>query len=97
MVKLRDAIGNTKNQAIQNNKYTNIFDSTGQSIKKPSFQENWQVENCSEVWSVRQAIMNGAEWKKISFKCIDIKTDRNWSPCENCKKTFSELLKSGEE
>ena len=70
MVKLRDAISNTKNQAIQNNKYTNIADSTGQPIKKPSFQKKWQVENCAEVWSVRQAIMNGAEWKNISFRCI---------------------------
>ena len=77
MVKLRDAISNTKNEAIQNNKYTNIADSTGQSIKKPSFQKKWQVENCAEIWSVRQAIMNGAVWDNISFRCIDIRTDMN--------------------
>lgn len=39
MEKLRNAINNTKNEAVKNNKYTNIPDSTGQStIKKPSFQ-----------------------------------------------------------
>ena len=92
MVKLRDAIGNTKNQAIQNNKYTNIFDSTGQSIKKPSLQKKWQVENCAEIWSVRQAIMNGAEWENISFKCINIDDGVYWKPCENCKETFKELI-----
>jgi hypothetical protein len=97
MVKLRDAIGNTKNQAIQNNKYTNIFDSTGQSIKKPSFQENWQVENCAEIWSVRQAIMNGAEWKNISFRCINIDNGIYRYPCENCKVTFKDLIDKGEE
>lgn len=92
MAKLRDAIGNTKNEAIQNNKYTNIPDSTGQSIKKPSFQENWQVENCAEIWSVRQAIMNGAEWKNISFRCINIEDGVYWKPCANCKETFKELI-----
>ena len=92
MVKLRGAISNTKNKAIQNNKYTNIFDSTGQSIKKPSFQENWQVENCAEIWSVRQAIMSGAEWKNISFRCINIEDGVYWKPCANCKETFKELI-----
>lgn len=92
MVKLREAISNTKNEAIQNNKYTNIADSTGQSIKKPSFQKKWQVENCAEIWSVRQAIMNGAEWENISFKCINIDDGVYWKPCENCKETFKELI-----
>ena len=95
MTKLRDAIELTKNKAVKDNRYTDLFGKS--ELEKPSYQKTWRVENCAEVWSVRQAIMNGAEWKNISFKCIDIKTDRNWSPCENCKKTFSELLKSGEE
>ena len=95
MVKLRDAIELTKNKAVKDNKYTDLFGKS--ELEKPSYQKSWRVENCAEVWSVRQALMNGAVWDNISFKCIDIKTDRNWSPCENCKKTFSELLKSGEE
>ena len=62
MKKLSAAIDNTKKlaeAANSNNQYNN-----------PSFANEWNVENCAEVWSVRQAIMNGAEWKKMSFKSI---------------------------
>ena len=75
MVKLRDAIELTKNKAVKDNRYTDLFGKS--ELEKPSYQKSWRVENCSEVWSVRQAIMNGAVWDNISFRCIDIRTDMN--------------------
>lgn len=89
MNKLSNAIDKTKKQAIENgevNQYGN-----------PSLQKGWNVENCAEVWSVRQAIMNGADWNDIAFKCIDVKYDIYWTPCKNCEKTFAELLNLGGE
>ena len=95
MVKLRDAIELTKNKAVKDNRYTDLFGKS--ELEKPSYQKSWRVENCAEVWSVRQAIMNGAEWENISFRCINID---NWIyryPCENCKITFKDLIDKGEE
>ncbi len=88
MKKLSAAIDNTKKlaeAANSNNQYNN-----------PSFANEWNVENCAEVWSVRQAIMNGAEWKKMSFKCINIDDGVYWNLCKNCEKTFKELIDKGE-
>ena len=90
MVKLRDAIELTKNKAVKDNRYTELFGKS--ELEKPSYQKTWRVENCAEVWSVRQAIMNGAEWENISFKCINIDDGAYWKPCRNCEKTFEELI-----
>ena len=89
MVKLRDAIKHTKESATSINAYN--------EFGNPSFEDRWNVENCSEVWSVRQAIMNGAVWDNISFRCIDIRTDMNKPPCSNCQITFEKLYEIGEE
>lgn len=89
MNKLSNAIDKTKKQAIENgevNQYGN-----------PSLQKGWNVENCAEVWSVRQAIMNGAKFDDLEYKCVFKKDGRYASPCENCLHTFSELKNSGQE
>ena len=95
MVKLRDAIELTKNKAVKDNRYTDLFGKS--ELEKPSYQKSWRVENCAEVWSVRQAIMNGAEWENISFRCINIDNGIYRYPCENCKITFKDLIDKGEE
>lgn len=95
MVKLRDAIELTKNKAVKDNRYTDLFGKS--ELEKPSYQKTWRVENCAEIWSVRQAIMNGAEWKNISFRCINIDNGIYRYPCENCKVTFKDLIDKGEE
>lgn len=94
MVKLRDAIELTKNKAVKDNRYTDLFCKS--ELEKPSYQKSWRVENCAEVWSVRQALMNGAVWDNISFKCIDIKRTVTGLRVKTAK-NLSELLKSGEE
>ena len=95
MVKLRDAIELTKNKAVKDNRYTDLFGKS--ELEKPSYQKTWRVENCAEIWSVRQAIMNGAEWENISFRCINIDNGIYRYPCENCKVTFKDLIDKGEE
>ena len=82
-----NAIDKTKKQAVIDGK-TNKFGN-------PSYELVWNVENCAEVWSVRQAIMNGSDWDDIVFKCIDIKTNEYKSPCLNCQTTFEELKNLG--
>ncbi|MBY6935708.1 hypothetical protein FDB44_16030 [Clostridium botulinum] len=87
MKKLTDAIENTKNEARIAGKFSEI---TGQ----PSFQD-WNVENCAEVWSIRKAILNGAKFNDISFKCLETTWGNYAKPCENCKRTFGKLNNVG--
>ncbi len=89
MKKLSEAIENTKEMAIAEGRYT--------EWGSPSFEKRWKVENCAEIWSIRQAIMNGAEWDNISFKCIDKRMGKYVAPCENCQNTFKELFDLGGE
>ena len=90
MKKLRDSITNTKIDADNAKRYTDL-----PKIKEPSFQTDWRIENCTEVWSVRQAILNGADYDNIAFKCVDIKSNIYWAPCANCTKTFAGLIDLG--
>lgn len=88
MHKLNNAINKTKQQAITEGKINDFGN--------PSFENIWNVENCAEVWSVRQAIINGADWNKISFKCIEKNNGVHKFVCLNCQRTFDELLDLGE-
>ena len=62
-----------------------------------SFEDNWGVLNCAEVSSVRQAILNGADYDNIEFKCVDINTGLYQKPCHNCSETFKFLKNLGDE
>ncbi|WP_318581334.1 MULTISPECIES: hypothetical protein [Clostridium] len=81
MKKLTDAIESTKNEARKAGKFSIL---TGE----PSFKD-WNVENCAEVWSTRKAILNGAKFDDISFKCVQTKNGNYAKPCGNCKRTFN--------
>lgn len=50
--------------------------------------ENYDAENCAEIWSARNAIMAGAKYENIAFKCLNRNDDKRASPCDNCKCTF---------
>lgn len=89
MRKLREAIEQTKKAAGEKgvfNRYGNL-----------SFEEMYDVENCAELWSVRQAIMEGAKFDEIEYKCVSRKSGVSVPPCENCSHTFSTLKNSGKE
>jgi hypothetical protein len=87
MKKLTDAIKNTKNEARIAGEFSGI-------TREPSFKE-WNVENCAEVWSTRKAILNGAKFDDIAFKCVQTKTGKYAPPCENCEMTFENLYNIG--
>ncbi|MCR3761870.1 hypothetical protein KYB31_23120 [Clostridium felsineum] len=87
MKKLTDAIENTKNEARIDGKFSKI---TGE----PSYKD-WNVENCAEVWSTRKAILNGAKFDDINFKCVETTSGNYAKPCENCKRTFRNLNNVG--
>ncbi|AQR94243.1 hypothetical protein [Clostridium saccharoperbutylacetonicum] len=81
--KLRDAIDNTKQVAKE--KYG---DKAINEYGNYSFQKDWNVENCAEIWSSRKAIMNGAKFDNIGLRCISMKDGSFATPCKNCKQTF---------
>ncbi|WP_459480872.1 hypothetical protein [Clostridium saccharoperbutylacetonicum] len=87
MKKLTDAINSTKQQA-------KLADRISKLTKNPSF-ETWNVENCAEVWSTRKAILNGAKFDEINFKCVETISGNYAKPCENCKRTFGNLNNVG--
>ena len=88
MAKLQRNIEQTKQAAKIENPNVNLID--------PSFT-NYSVENCAEVWSVRKAIMEGAKFDEIEYKCVINENGAYAPPCENCKRTFSGLKNSGKE
>lgn len=88
MKKLRDAIENTKQLAINEKSYNDFG--------MPSFESDWNVENCAEIWSIRQALLNGAEWDNITFECINASDGVYWKPCKNCMNTFKDLIDKGD-
>ncbi|EPY6471523.1 hypothetical protein ACWO4B_002166 [Clostridium sporogenes] len=87
MKKLTDAIESTKNEARKAGKFSIL---TGE----PSFKD-WNVENCAEVWSTRKAILNGAKFDDISFKCVQTRIGNYAPPCANCEITFENLNNIG--
>jgi len=79
MAKLRDAIERTKNEAA-NLKPPNQFG-------EPSFEYRWNIDNCAEIWSSRDAILKGARYDDLVYRTENLRGGFA-EPCENCKITF---------
>lgn len=86
--RLIDAIEYTKKQA---NKASRFY--TYGNIKEPSFTENHSVTNCGEVWSAREAILNGATFEELTYQSIYSSSGMALDMCDNCIHTFIEYLK----
>ncbi len=56
--------------------------------------EGWRVENCAEVWAVRNAILGGAKLDNIVLRTLEYKDGTFAEPCENCEQTFKEFIDS---
>lgn len=82
-----DSITETKRQAELDGRFSQI-------TQQPSYQD-WNVENCAEVWSIRKAILNGAKFDDINFKCVRTDNGEYAPPCNNCKKTTKDLNNIG--
>lgn len=47
--------------------------------------------------SARKAILNGAKFENLSFKCIETESGKYAKPCSNCKETFKDCIDIGDE
>lgn len=50
--------------------------------------------NCGEIWSAREAILNGAKFDEITYQSIKSDSGASINMCENCVHTFVEYLQS---
>lgn len=44
--------------------------------------------NCGEIWSAREAILNGAKFDEITYQSVYSKSGQALEMCENCQHTF---------
>ncbi|WP_459501067.1 hypothetical protein [Bacillus sp. C1] len=79
MAKLRASIDRVKDEATKG-KLFNRFE-------EPSFEANWDVENCAEVWSARDAILKGARYDNFIVRTENLPGGFA-EPCRNCSRTF---------
>ncbi|WP_329767632.1 NAD+--asparagine ADP-ribosyltransferase [Bacillus nitratireducens] len=79
MAKLRASIDRVKDEATKDKEF-NDFD-------EPSFEEEWNVDNCAEVWSARDAILKGARYDNFIVRTENL-SGGFAKPCENCRRTF---------
>ena len=86
MAAFRNAINATK--AYANKKGKCYINTKGEKTEYPSLEKDWRVENCAEIWSVRNAIMAGAKYENIAFECVENGTGKHAPACRNCKCTF---------
>ena len=77
--KLQQRINYTKELA--DNTKSNIF------ANKSSF-EIWSVDNCAEIYSVNNALHNGASLDNIFINTKNFKNGLYAPPCKNCQVTF---------
>ena len=84
MGKLRDLIESTKSAARQ------ASGGTASSF------ERWEVENCAEIWAVRNAILDGVKVENMVIRSANYSDGAFKILCENCKRTFKELILAGD-
>jgi len=84
MALLRERLENTKKLALQENppRYN--------QFGNPSFMNDWEIENCGEIWAAREAIFDGAKLEDLMFKSRYLNGPDN-PFCDNCKITFEGL------
>lgn len=54
--------------------------------------EKWSVDNCAEVYSVNNALKNGAEIDNVFINTKFFKNGEYAFPCRNCQVTFEECM-----
>ncbi|MMZ71358.1 hypothetical protein D1872_347120 [compost metagenome] len=57
-------------------------------------QSKWLVENCAEIWAVRDAIIQGAKIDNLVLRSLDVRTELVKPFCKNCKITFADFMNS---
>ncbi|HDR7607737.1 TPA: hypothetical protein QCX41_005341 [Bacillus mycoides] len=79
MAKLRASIDRVKDEATK----SKLFNEHGE----PSFEGDWNVDNCAEVWSARDAILKGARYDNFMIRTENLPGGFA-EPCKNCSRTF---------
>lgn len=77
--KLRADIEKTKMKAKSEGRYN--------QFGEPSFQYDWNVDNCAEIWAARDAILKGARYDDLVFRTENLQGGFA-EPCKNCQVTF---------
>ncbi|MCY6353691.1 hypothetical protein, partial [Clostridium sp. ZS2-4] len=54
---------------------------------EPSFESDWNIDNCAEIWSSRDAILKGARYDDLVYRTENL-DGRFAEPCDNCQRTF---------
>nr|WP_225446023.1 NAD+--asparagine ADP-ribosyltransferase [Paenibacillus arenosi] len=90
MGKLRALIQKTKDVAKSQGKYYDKNVETGE----PSMQKSWLVENCAEIWAVRDAILQGAKIENLVLRSWDLRRGKIKPFCDNCSITFEGFMTS---
>ncbi|MCT4509029.1 MAG: hypothetical protein N4A48_09775 [Tepidibacter sp.] len=80
MEELRKMIEKTKDLAIKEGKYN--------KYGEPSFEFKWNVENCAEIWAMRDAILKGAEIDNLIIRSVHTSDGSVKEFCDNCLETF---------
>ena len=79
MSKLRADIERVKREAAESGKF-NVYG-------EPSFESRWNIDNCAEIWSSRDAILKGARYEDLVYRTENIRGGFA-EPCRNCQRTF---------
>lgn len=87
LYKLSDALDETRRLAKNSGKF-NYGELYQLGYDEYSFMENWSVSNCGEVWSAREAILNGATFDELTYQSVYSKSGKALEMCENCQHTF---------
>ncbi|ADZ22742.1 hypothetical protein BJV85_000202 [Clostridium acetobutylicum] len=79
MAKLRADIERVKKAAADEGEFN--------QYGEPSFEYRWNVDNCAEIWSSRDAILKGARYDDLVYRTENLYGGFA-EPCDNCQRTF---------
>ena len=57
--------------------------------------EDWNIENCAEIWAIKNGIMNGIKIENMVMKTWDFRLETFKKPCDNCIITIFKFVLSG--
>ena len=57
--------------------------------------KGWKLENCAEIWAIRDGIMNGIKVENMVMKTVQFKDFLFKEPCDNCIITIFKFVLSG--
>jgi len=89
MVELRTILRNAKAEAVPFLYKIFALDGTA------SFEVGRSIENCAEVWAVRNAILSGVKLENIVLRTISYESGEFAELCQNCQRTFKNLIEFG--